>query len=124
MNESWLRIYAAAAAVIALVLPATVGVLNRSNPAILALVGPHLYLTTAQIVCEFLTRGPRVALLPQLLVPMGFNTYRMWTLWVWVSAAAAAGAPAWHVGLATANLLFWGYNLFIFLLLNILPRYL
>jgi hypothetical protein len=118
------RSYAGFAALLALVLPTAACAAGRGDAAVLAAVAPHLYLTVAQVVCETFTGGGATAALPRMLVPVGFNTYRMWTLAAWVSAAAASGLGPWHVALAAANLVFWAYNLFGFLLLNMLPRYL
>jgi hypothetical protein len=122
--EAWVRKYAAAAGVLALLLPALVCLLHRNDAAVLALIGPHLYLTTAQVLCESFSSSSSMAMLPRMLVPIGFNTFRLWTLWTWCTQAYTGQAPMWHVCLAVANLLFWTYNLFVFLLLNMLPRYL
>jgi hypothetical protein len=91
---------------------------------VLAALGPHLFLTAAQVVCEFFTGSGTTATLPRMLVPIGFNTFRMWTLWTWCGAVAASGLGPWHMALAVINLGFWAYNLFIFLLLKMLPAYL
>ncbi|KAI8473423.1 MAG: hypothetical protein J3K34DRAFT_466480 [Monoraphidium minutum] len=114
--------YAGCAAVLAILLPAAVALLQRGQPGVLAAVAPHLYLTVAQVVCEFFTGGGTTAALPRMLVPVGFNAWRMAALAGWCGAAAGLGP--WHVALAAANTAFWGYNLFGFLLLNMLPRYL
>ena len=118
------RSYAAFAGLLALLIPAAVCLLNLGNAAVLSAVGPHLYLTSAQVVCEFFTGGGTTAALPRMLVPIGFNAYRMWVLWAWCGAAVAAGLGPLHLGLALANLGFWGYNLLGFLLLKMLPMYL
>jgi hypothetical protein len=148
---AWVKYYAGAAAVLALLLPAVVcihaaftgassssssssfvgllalGQCAASSP-VLCILGPHLYLTAMQVLCEALSSssvtGNSTALLPQLLVPIGFNTYRMWVLVRWCAAAVGAGLGPWHVGLAVLNLGFWAYNLFVFLLLKVVPYYL
>ena len=122
--EDWVRTYAAGAGVLAILIPAALCLLNVSNTAVLMILGPHMYLTMVQVLCEYCTRGSHVAMLPRMLVPIGFNTYRMWTLWVWATAAISSGLGPWHVGLAVANLLFWAYNLFVFLLGKMVPIYL
>lgn len=100
------------------------GLAHRSM--VLTTLAPHLYLTCAQVLCEGVSYRPTTAMLPRMLVPIGFNTYRMWTLMSWCAAAAAAagGLGLWHVVLAVGNLVFWAYNLFVFLLLTMLPTYL
>jgi hypothetical protein len=64
----------------------------------------------------------------RILVPIGFNTYRLKPLLAWVTGAIASSSPtpSWHcfgVLLAVVNLAMWAYNLFIFLLLRTLPVY-
>jgi hypothetical protein len=104
---AWVKYYAGAAAVLALLLPAGVcihaaftgssssssstGLLAVENcvasSQVLCILGPHLYLTAMQVLCESLSSssvtGNSTALLPRLLVPIGFNTYRMWVLVRW-----------------------------------------
>lgn len=121
--KAWVRSYAACAAVLALLLPSATCLACRSDAAVLRALGPHLYLTSAQVVCEFFTGDGHTAALPRMLVPIGFNAYRMCALAAWCGAAAAGLGP-WHLGLAAANLALWAYNLFGFLLLDMLPRYL
>lgn len=75
--ENWVRLYAAGAAVLAILLPAVLCLLNFRETTVLRLVAPHLYLTMVQVLCEYCTRGNHVAMLPRMLVPIGFNTYRM-----------------------------------------------
>lgn len=126
--ENWIKYYAAFAGLIALLIPAvlcTVGALHDGKESqIVIILGPHLYLTAAQVVCEFFSSGSNVAMLPRMLVPIGFNTYRMWTLCIWCNGAAAAGLGPSHMLLAYGNLAFWAYNLFVFLLLKMVPLYL
>ena len=87
-----------------------------------------------QCAFEGLTAHARFAALLRLAVPIGFNAYRLGVLRTWLVSAfltARAGgglAPslwAWSaVALATANTLVWSYNLFVFLLLRVVPQYL
>mmetsp|Transcript_47429 Transcript_47429/g.51228 ORF Transcript_47429/g.51228 Transcript_47429/m.51228 type:complete len:128 (+) Transcript_47429:125-508(+) len=85
---------------------------------------------------ESLTTGPRFHSLTQLMVPIGFNTYRLFTLNTWVRTAwkmvvmnqkdAMMMMMLWNVvglALAVANAIIWTYNLFVFLLLRTLPQY-
>eukprot|EP00878_Enallax_costatus_P028035 GHUV01030236.1.p2 GENE.GHUV01030236.1~~GHUV01030236.1.p2 ORF type:complete len:142 (-),score=27.49 GHUV01030236.1:1117-1542(-) len=95
-----------------------------SGSLVLRALGPHLYLIAAQVVCEFFSNNKHVARLPLMLVPIGFNTYRMWTLIAWCKAVVAADMGSFHVCLAFGNLLFWAFNLFVFLLLKMVPLYL
>merc|ERR1740123_2741685 len=81
--------------------------------------------------------------IPRLLVPIGFNLYRLGTLTAWlqiswhsftVMKAAvifnesfhATSMVLWEVlglSLSFVNMIMWTYNLFIFLLLRVLPQY-
>lgn len=123
--EAWVKNYAAFAGFVAILLPIISVLLSISaEPVVLRIVGPHLYLIVAQVACECFSSGSRVAMLPRMLVPIGFNTYRMWALCEWCRAAVAASLGHWHVALAVFNLVFWAYNLFVFLLLRMVPLYL
>jgi hypothetical protein len=105
---------------------------------------PHLYLTVCQVAMELLTKGGKFHALLQLLNPIGFNTYRIWTLCVWASTSMSSFLTAkdsvaglgsnmfagkmiiWealNLSLALVNLVAWTYNLFVFLLLRTLPQY-
>jgi len=84
---------------------------------------------------ESLTTGPRFYSLTQLMVPIGFNTYRLFSLNTWVRTAwtmvvmnnnMGTTMRIWNLlglGLAVANAVIWTYNLFAFLLLRTLPQY-
>ena len=66
----------------------------------------------------------------RILVPIGFNAYRLKPLCRWVYLASMispeAGHQAWYYAafaLSIINLAMWSYNLFVFLLLRVLPLY-
>lgn len=135
VSDGWVPKYAALAGLLAILIPGAVCIYAAATgavggggapaAAVLQALGPHLFLTAAQVVCESLTSGPSTAMLPRMLVPIGFNTYRLWALWDW--CRAAAGPPRlgpWHLALAAANLALWSFNLFGFLLLRMVPLYL
>ncbi|CAB9528859.1 expressed unknown protein [Seminavis robusta] len=100
---------------------------NLARPA-----APHTLLILAQVVVEDVS-GP-LHTIPKFLVPVGFNAFRMPVLWQWVQHSWILAQPqlsqtssqVWaRVGLALGviNLVAWGYNLSIFLLLRVLPQY-
>jgi len=65
---------------------------------------------------------------PRFLTPVGFNAYRLKSLWHWVETAylLVPGSHPWYyvgVTLSGMNLVMWSYNLFVFLLLRTLPVY-
>lgn len=102
--------------------------------AVSAAAAPHLLLTMVQCACEALTRSPSVHALVRLLIPIGFNAYRMGVLFKWSRAAFDLWqAKPWYViqpwyalglSLALTNLVMWTYNLFVFLLWRTTPQYL
>ena len=135
----WFKRYVQSFALVGLLLPLPIifGCFGLGVPlAVSRAAAPHHLLILVQCACEGLTRSPSVAALVRLLIPIGFNAYRMGTLVTWARAATATAfatgptAPAvraWRgVGLclALANLLMWGYNLFVFLLWRTVPQYL
>ena len=108
---------------------------------------PHLYLVSCQLILERMVSGvPTIHPLPRCLVPIGFNTFRLWSLVEWTQQSlhllkeANSHAPlllidsvrlsssvlGWSVlgvMLSMSNLIAWSYNLFVFLLLRMLPQY-
>ena len=145
----WFTRYVLSFAAAGLLFPLVLCALGSSDVGRAA--APHLYLTLVQCACEGLTATPHFAALLRLAVPVGFNTFRIGTLCTWVlaslqavrgsagseaaavSVAAATGgtAPSLHptwwaragLALAVVNLLMWTYNLFVFLLLRVVPQY-
>jgi hypothetical protein len=88
---------------------------------------------------ENLTQTPRFHPLTRLMVPIGFNAYRIeslrvWLLAAWKSSVAAkqaftgvSGIVIWEalgLTLAFVSMVMWTYNLFVFLLLRTVPQYL
>jgi len=85
-----------------------------------------LVLLLAQIATEKLTTYFHDV--PRILTPVGFNAYRLKSLWHWVETAyllVPGNHPWYYVGvtLSGMNLVMWSYNLFVFLLLRTLPIY-
>merc|ERR1712176_179958 len=86
-----------------------------------------LSLLFAQITGECLTDSFHDVL--RMLVPIGFNTYRLGQLMNWVKCSFLLNNSnfGWwkttNQALAVINLAFWTYNLFGFLLLRVLPLY-
>lgn len=112
---------------------ATAGVLLPIMTIILApktiqnTLTPHLFLLLSQIHMEGVTGSVYYHNVIRLLVPIVFNAYRISSLLTWTSAAwwqsPTDGWYVWNLGLAMTNLLLWAYNLLVFLLLRVLPRY-
>eukprot|EP00898_Chlorokybus_atmophyticus_P001679 jgi/Chlat1/2511/Chrsp175S02377 len=119
-------VYVRLAAVLGLLFPVLLVVFNPLSPmdrwAALYAVAPHLFLLLVQVQLEQLQYHRNMAILVRLLCPIAFNSYRLITLYKWLQASRALGWP--HQAVAGANFAFWHYNLFIFLLLNVVPQYL
>eukprot|EP00568_Trieres_chinensis_P001754 CAMPEP_0183304998 /NCGR_PEP_ID=MMETSP0160_2-20130417/9884_1 /TAXON_ID=2839 ORGANISM="Odontella Sinensis, Strain Grunow 1884" /NCGR_SAMPLE_ID=MMETSP0160_2 /ASSEMBLY_ACC=CAM_ASM_000250 /LENGTH=287 /DNA_ID=CAMNT_0025468131 /DNA_START=27 /DNA_END=887 /DNA_ORIENTATION=+ len=132
----WFIRYVTTFGFVGLILPALLVFAVGAPSAVANAAAPHLFLTASQVVMESLSRGPRFYALCRILVPIGFNAYRMGPLWTWTrvawsqlssSSSAAATMPFWETAglvLATLSLVLWTYNLFIFLLLRVVPQYL
>jgi len=124
----WFSTYMKAFATVGIILPLAVQIF--APRAVANAAAPHFYLTLCQVVMESFTTGPRFHPLTQLLNPIGFNAYRIGALKVWTETAWMGFTGARHktwgmlgLVLAVANTLLWTYNLFVFLLLRVLPQY-
>jgi len=125
----------------------TMGIIGMLCPLLVQIVAPtsiaeaaapHLYLALCQGVMESMSSGPKFYASPQLMIPIGFNAYRLGSLktWVWTAWQSFRDARLhmnggkvmiWETAglvLAFANAVIWTYHLFVFLLLRVLPQYL
>ena len=129
----WFKIYVSTFAIIGILVPLLTLILAPQNIA--EAVAPHLYLTLCQVVLEATMTGPKVHSLIELLNPIGFNAYRLLCLKTWlmvayrtvVTSRTYVSGSLWEVfgfALALSNTIIWSYNLFVFLLLRIVPQYL
>ena len=135
---NWFKRYVLSFAFAGLLLPLPVVfgcfVFQLVPSAVSAAAAPHLLLTLVQCACEALTRSSSVHALVRLLIPIGFNAYRMGVLVAWSRAAVGMWcAKPWYVVqpwylvaliLAFTNFVMWTYNLFVFLLWRTVPQYL
>jgi len=118
----------------------TVGFLTVLLPLLFVWVAPKevtsgaispLILLVVQIAME--NTSKRFHDVPRILVPVGFNAYRLKSLYYWVETAMMVVVVPkdhtnrywYYAGLALSliNLVVWIYNLFVFLLLRTLPVY-
>ncbi|KAK8952196.1 hypothetical protein KSP39_PZI004861 [Platanthera zijinensis] len=94
---------------------------------------PHVFLLSIQVFMEGVTFSPQFSLPIRAFVPVFFNALRMLTIIDWASSemlreALAGGDQRSELRLlagrvlAVANLVFWSFNLFGFLLPVYLPR--
>lgn len=137
----WFVIYVHVFAVIGLLLPL---ILCLAGPSFIAApAASHTMLLFAQVLMEMISSGPFMHAQAKLMVPIGFNTYRMATLWTWVTRSweigqrtlqqqqSSSSPIAWStkvwvsfaVLMGVVNLVVWSYNLFIFLFLRVVPQY-
>jgi hypothetical protein len=121
----WFSNYIIIFATIGLIVPFGLVLLGPSDVS--AAAAPHLFLLLAQITMEGVTNHECYHNLIRILVPIGFNAYRMSSLFTWVAVAfndlSIDYWYQWGFGLAAVNLLAWSYNLFVFLLLRMTPHY-
>lgn len=112
------------------------GLSMQNVDAVFSAAGPCVFLLIAQILMEWASGQKQAdgtcawASLIRIVIPIGFNAYRMLPLGEWVEVAVALASvqrstfTAWFAFLAVCNFLMWAYNLFVFLLLQALPQYL
>jgi len=134
----WFNIYVNVFAVLGLLLPSIVCLAAPRDIA--ASAASHTMLLFSQVIVEIISTGPFMHSQPKLMVPIGFNAFRMATLWSWVTRSwdiaqqtlnsnnlpVRASMKVWVATaflLGLVNLVIWTYNLFIFLLLRAVPQY-
>jgi hypothetical protein len=105
-------------------------VTGRLTRVQLEMLAPHLFMMMAQVIFELACYRPTLSLLVRLSVPVLFTAYRLRLLLEWLARAddvlRLPNIPqnAFAVRyLALANLAFWTFVLFYFLLLKVVPRY-
>ena len=127
-----LSLYVAVAAVIGLFLPIAYifeGVFEGDKAGIKA-AAPHVFLLASQVFMEGLTFSSRFSLPIRVFVPVFYNSRRIFTIvdWlrseIWKAEEGTLRSRRLYVGrgLAIANMAFWSFNLFGFLLPVYLPR--
>ena len=133
-EDVWFQRYMLLATSIGLILPLATVICASNEVAILA--APPLFVLWFQIIGESATLfNPNVHRFVALLLPIGFNVYRMNLLVEWCISsfelcqdhAVMKDFPIEYVCglvLASINLLFWMYNLFAMLLLKVTPDFL
>ncbi|XP_071713536.1 uncharacterized protein [Rutidosis leptorrhynchoides] len=92
---------------------------------------PHVFLLASQLFLEGVAWSDRFSLPMRVLVPVVYNSTRIFTLMEWVRNEVTKGEEEFHGSgrrlfmgrvLAVANLLYWVFNLFGFLLPFYLPK--
>lgn len=130
-----LAIYVTIGALIGLLLPIAYileGIMEGDKEGI-KVAAPHVFLLASQVFMEGVTFSHHFSLPIRAFVPISYNALRMFSLIDWVTneimKEEAAGGEQWSAlrllagrCLAVANLVFWGFNLFGFLLPVYLPR--
>ncbi|XP_068645663.1 uncharacterized protein [Aristolochia californica] len=131
-NSKLLPLYVWIGAFVGLLFPLVYifeGILEGDTEGIKA-AAPHVFLLSSQIFMEGVTFSRQFSLPTRVFVPVFFNTKRLFTLSEWLRAEIAKvegehGSSRRLLvgrGLAVANLVFWSFNLFGFLLPVYLPR--
>ncbi|XP_042484459.1 uncharacterized protein LOC122064763 [Macadamia integrifolia] len=131
-SNKTLNLYVSFAAVIGLFLPIAYifeGILEGDKEGIKA-AAPHVFLLASQVFMEGLTFSAGLSLPIRAFVPVFYNSMRIFTLFDWLKSeiekvGEGSGGSVRRVyfgrALAVANLGFWCFNLFGFLLPVYLP---
>lgn len=128
-----LNLYCFAGAVFGLFLPVAYifeGILEGDKEGIKAAT-PHVFLLASQLFLEGVAFSDQFSLPMRVLVPVVYNSTRIFSLMEWVRSEVTKVEQEFHgssrrlfIGrvLAVVNLLYWLFNLFGFLLPFYLPR--
>lgn len=130
-NTRFLNLYVSIGALIGLLLPILYifhGFLEGDKQGIKA-AAPHVFLLASQVFMEGVTFSRRFSIPVRVFVPVFYNTKRVFTIVEWLRSEVEKEEPGGserrvYVGraLAVANLVFWCFNLFGFLLPVYLPK--
>ncbi|PWA93411.1 hypothetical protein CTI12_AA072170 [Artemisia annua] len=128
-----LNIYVSIGAIIGLVLPVAYmlhGVLEGDKEGIKA-AAPHVFLLASQVFMESVTFSGGFSLPVRVFVPVVYNSMRMSAILEWVKSEfmkvnegefGSEKRLLFGRVLAMVNMVFWGFNLFGFLLPVYLPK--
>ncbi|KAF7131855.1 hypothetical protein RHSIM_Rhsim09G0199000 [Rhododendron simsii] len=132
-NNKILGIYVSVGALVGLFLPIVYileGIFEGDKEGIKA-AAPHVFLLASQVFMEGLTFSGRFSIPVRAFVPVFYNSRRLFTIAEWLRAEISKvdeqhSGGEWRLyvgrGLAIANLAFWSFNLFGFLLPVYLPK--
>ncbi|XP_077239755.1 uncharacterized protein LOC143880668 [Tasmannia lanceolata] len=131
-KNRFLSLYVWIGAIIGLFIPIAYifeGILEGDKEGIKA-AAPHVFLLSSQVFMEGVTFSQRFSLPIRVFVPIFYNAKRTFTIVAWLRSEIGKVDEefgSWrrlHIGrgLAVANLVFWSFNLFGFLLPVYLPR--
>uniref|UniRef100_A0A5B6ZNV0 DUF7733 domain-containing protein n=1 Tax=Davidia involucrata TaxID=16924 RepID=A0A5B6ZNV0_DAVIN len=132
-NNKFMSLYVSIGAIIGLFLPIAYifeGIFEGDKEGIKA-AAPHVFLLASQVFMEGLVFSDRFSLPIRVLVPLFYNSMRILAIMEWlrceiskVDEEYGGSARRLYVGraLAVANMVFWCFNLFGFLLPVYLPK--
>ncbi|KAI3731322.1 hypothetical protein L1987_62510 [Smallanthus sonchifolius] len=121
-HQLLLTVYVSIGALIGLILPVAYivhGVLEGDKEGIKAAV-PHVFLLACQVLMEAVSFSGGFSLPVRVFVPVVYNAMRMYAILDWVKSEMMKGSVG--RGIAMGNMVFWGFNLFGFLLPVYLPK--
>ncbi|WCJ36673.1 hypothetical protein M5689_017858 [Euphorbia peplus] len=125
-----LPIYVSVGALVGLFLPLIYilqGIFSGNKEGVRA-AAPHLFLLSCQVYLEGVVFSDKFAIPIHVFVPVFYNSKRIFSIVEWLvsefSDVKEGSGRRVQIGrgLALANMAFWGYNLFGFLLPVYLPR--
>ncbi|XP_049393846.1 uncharacterized protein LOC125858188 [Solanum stenotomum] len=132
-KNSVLNLYVSIGALVGLFLPILYifeGIYEGDKEGIKA-AAPHVFLLASQVFMEGLTFTDQFSLPIRVFVPVFYNSRRIFTIMEWLKTEISKvdeeyGGNVRRVymgrGLAAANMVFWCFNLFCFLLPVYLPK--
>uniref|UniRef100_A0A5B6ZNS6 DUF7733 domain-containing protein n=1 Tax=Davidia involucrata TaxID=16924 RepID=A0A5B6ZNS6_DAVIN len=129
-NNKILSVYVLIGAMIGLFLPIAYiseGIFEGDKEGIKA-AAPHVFLLASQVFMEGVTFSGKFSIPIRAFVPVFYNSRRIFTIVEWLRSEISKvdGGSAWRLylgrGLAIANMAFWCFNLFGFLLPVYLPK--
>lgn len=136
-NNKILRYYVTVGAIIGLFMPIAyivVGIYNGDKEGI-KVAAPHLFLLASQVFMEGVVFTGEFGIPVRVFVPVFYNSYRLVEIIEWLRAEILKSGCGDHGGsgsgdrravvgraLAVANMVFWCFNLFGFLIPVYIPR--
>ncbi|XP_009785119.1 uncharacterized protein [Nicotiana sylvestris] len=128
-NNKFLTLYVTVGAIVGLFLPIAYifeGIYEGDKEGIKA-AAPHVFLLASQVFMEGLAFTDRFSLPIRVFVPVFYNSRRIFTIMEWLTSEISQvdqeyGGNVMGRALAVANMVFWCFNLFGFLLPVYLPK--
>ncbi|XP_076911636.1 uncharacterized protein LOC143569664 [Bidens hawaiensis] len=132
-HQRLLTIYVSVGALVGLLLPVAYighGVMAGDKESVKS-AAPHVFLLASQVVMEAVTFAGGYSLPIRVFVPVAYNAMRMYAILDWLKCEmmkvhegeyGSSRRLTVGIGLVMVNMVFWGFNLFGFLLPFYMPK--